>query len=297
MMTCFPHRPSAFRPALAIAAAALFGASAAGGQQTFPAPATAAPEAGAPAYADLADLLLASTVVADVTVRSTARIKGAEAASAPAGTQRQYVEADVNALLRSPAPLPPRVGYLFDVPLDARGRAPKLKKSRVLVFARPVPGSSGQLQLAARDAQAPWSPAAEARVRRIARELASADAPPAITGVGQAFHVPGSLPGEGETQIFLRTADNRPVSLSVLRRPGEERRFAVALSEIIDEAAGPPRRDTLLWYRLACALPAQLPATATGQLDDQNAALAREDYGFVLQRLGPCGRTRTAITG
>src|SRR3546814_1145016 len=39
----------------------------------------------------------------------------------------------------------------------------------------------------------------------------AADAPPVITGVGCAFHVPGSLPGEGETQIFLATADGSPV--------------------------------------------------------------------------------------
>ena len=68
--------------------------------------------------------------------------------------------------------------------------------------------------------------------------------------IGNAFHVAGSLPGEGETQMFLTTADARPVSLSILRRPGEQPRWAVALAEIVDEAAGPPQRDTFLWYRL-----------------------------------------------
>ena len=110
-----------------------------------------------------------------------------------------------------------------------------------------------------------------------------------MTGVGAAFHVPGSLPGEGETQIFLQTADARPVSLSVLRRPGEEPRWAVALGEIVDEAATPPARDTLLWYRLACFLPATLPQASTASLEEADARQASEDYAFVLARLGACG--------
>lgn len=283
-----PRRP--LRAALALALAAPLHA-----QTPAPTPA-AAPEEGAPPYADMADLLLASPVVADATVRRAARIKGAEAAGAPAGAQRFYLEADLGALIRSPGALPSRVGYLFDVPLDARGRPPKIKGARVLLFARPVPGAADQLQLSAPDAQLPWTPAADARARRIARELAAADAPPAVTGVGDAFHVPGALPGEGETQVFLRTADARPVSVTVLRRPGEERRWAVALSEIVDEAAGPPGPDTLLGYRLSCGLPPALPPESTARLGEADAARAREDYAFVLGRLGPCGRTRAPVS-
>lgn len=259
-----------------------------------PAGLTTASEAGAPPYADLADLALASPVIADATIRSTARIKGAEAAGVAPGFARFYVEADLGSLIRAPGALPPRIGYLLDAPLDARGRPPKLKKQRVLLFARPVSGSAGQLQLAARDAQLSWTAATDVRARRIARELADADAPPAITGLGNAFHVPGALPGEGETQVFLQTADARPVSITVLSRPGEARRWAVALSEIVDEAAGPPARDTLLWYRLACGLPSELPSTSTAQLGPEDAARAQADYRYVLQQLGPCGRTRAA---
>ena len=253
---------------------------------------TVASEVGAPAYADLVDLALASPVIADATIRSVARIKRAEAVGVRPGFARFYVEADLGSLVRAPGALPPRIGYLLDTPLDARGRPPKLKKQRVLLFARPVSGSAGQLQLAAPDAQLPWTAAAEARTRRIARELADADAPPAITGLGNAFHVPGALPGEGETQVFLQTADARPVSITVLSRPGEARRWAVALSEIVDEAAGPPVRDTLLWYRLACGLPRDLPSASIAQLGPEDAARAQADYRYVLQQLGPCGRTR-----
>jgi len=251
----------------------------------------AGPGAG-PTYADLVDLTLASPVIADATIRSTTRIKGAEAAGVAADRQRLYVEADVTALVRGQAGLPPRIGYLLDAPTDDRGRAPKLKKARVLLFARPVANLAGQVQLSAPDAMLPWSPGIDGQVRAIARAVVASDAPPAITGIGNAFHVPGALPGEGETQIFLIAAGGRPVSLSILRRPGEQPRWAVALSEIVDEAAGPPARDTLLWYRLACSLPAALPDAATAQLDPANAVIAREDYGFVLAQLGPCERRR-----
>lgn len=248
--------------------------------------------AAAPAigYADAADLVLTSPVILDATIRSAAKIKGAEAASAPPGTQRFYVTADIAAVLRSPGAMAPSVGYVYDAPLDAAGRAPKLKKLRVLAFARPLPG--GQVQLIGAGAQRAWTPALDALVRRIAGEVVSRDAPPVVRGVGNAFHVPGSLPGEGETQIFLATADGRPVSLSVLRRPGEQPRFAVALSEIVDDAAAAPRRDTLLWYRLACFLPRALPERSVATLEGADAEQARADYQFVLESLGPCGRSR-----
>ena len=249
-----------------------------------------------PGYADLADLVLSAPVIADVTIRSATAIKGTEAAGVAPGHQRFYIEADVGTLIRGAGGLPARVGYLFDAATDARGRALKLKKMRVLIYARRVPNAADQLQLVAPDAQLPWTPDTEQRSRTIAREALSADAPPVITGVGNAFYVPGSLPGEGETQIFLTTANNRPVSLSVLRRPGEERRYAVALSEIVDESAAPPARDTLLWYRLACALPESLPDRSTASLGPENAQAAREDYRFILQKLGRCGRERQMPT-
>ncbi|WP_375420351.1 hypothetical protein [uncultured Sphingomonas sp.] len=270
--------------ALLIAAAPLASAPPAQAQ------ALSAPLAAGPSYADLADLVIAAPVIADATIRSATLIKGPEAANVTPGHARFYAEADVAALIRGLDGIAPRIGYVVDVPLDARAKPPKLKKQRVLLFARPVSGSPGQVQLVGASAQLAWSADSDARTRRIAGELAAAEAPPAITGVGNAFHVPGALPGEGETQIFLTTADNRPVSLSILRRPGEQPRWAVALSEIVDEAAAPPARDTLLWYRLACTLPAALPERSTASLEAADASVAREDYAVVIAALGACGR-------
>lgn len=256
--------------------------------QLIPAPGESA--AVAPSYADFADLVLAAPLVIDATVHSTAWITGPEAANVKPGFARLYVEADVNALIRGTAAMPPRIGYVVDLPADARGRPPRLKKVRVLLFARPVSGRPDQVQLVAPDAQRHWTPAAADLTRRIAQETVAPDAPPVITGVGNAFHVPGSLPGEGETQIFLSTADGRPVSLDILRRPGEQPRWSVALSDVTDSAAQAPQHDTLLWYRLACALPPRLPDSSLASADPGDAAKAREDYQFVLRSLGPCDR-------
>lgn len=215
-------------------------------------------------------------------------MKDAEAPGLTPGRARFYIEADVLALIRGTGALPARVSYLADVTLDSRGKPPKLKKLRVLLFARMIAGQAAQIQLTGADSQRAWSPALDAQVRGITRETLAADAPPAITGIGNAFHVPGSLPGEGETQIFLTTATNLPVSLQILRRPGEQPRWSVSMGDIVDEAAGAPPKDTLLWYRLACGLPAQMPASSLESEAPDNARIAREDYATVRRELGPC---------
>ncbi len=252
---------------------------------------TIVPADPAPPYAQVADLVLRSPVIIDATIRRTQTLKGVEAAGAAPGRVRLYVEADVLALVRGTDSVPARIGYLLDVIPDARGKIPKLNRLRVLLYARAVPGKANQIQLTGLDSQRPWAPALDTLSRQIATEALAPDAPPIVTGVGNAFHVPGSLPGEGETQIFLTTRDNRPVSLSILRRPGEQPRWSVALSEIVDEAAAAPVRDTLLWYRLACALPAQLPPASLEKMSGSDAATAQEDYTFVIRSLGRCNRS------
>jgi len=232
-------------------------------------------------------LVLGAPLIVDARIRSAVRIKGAEAANVAQGSARFYIEADVTGVIRGSA-VAQRIGYVADLPLTERGREPKLKKQRVLLFARPVAGRPDQVQLAAREGQHGYSAELDSLVRGIVRETIAADAPPAITGVGNAFHVPGSLPGEGETQVFLQTANGAPVSLQILRRPGEQARWSVSLGDIVDESAGPPRTNTLLWYRLACGLPRQLPAESLESVDGANAAIAREDYAMVLAALGPC---------
>ncbi|WP_374127454.1 hypothetical protein [Sphingomonas sp. 28-62-11] len=280
------RRRQAIGAALLLLAAAA--PSALAQRRAVPVPAPVA--APAPPYAVVADLVLRSPVIIDSTIRSAEKLKGPEAIGAPPGYARLFVQADVLALVRGTDSVPARIGYILDVLPDTRGKIPNLRKLRVLLFGRPVPRSANQIQLTGPDSQRLWTPALDALSRRIATDALAADAPPEVTGVGNAFHVPGSLPGEGETQIFLTTRDTRPVSLSILRRPGQQPSWAVSLTEIVDESAAPPARDTLLWYRLACALPVQLPAIAVEKMSADDAANAVRDYGFVLQSLGPCTR-------
>jgi hypothetical protein len=244
-------------------------------------------------YADLADLALAAPVAAHVEVRNSVRLKQAEAGGAAPGLTRFYVEADVISLIRGAQGLPARISYLVDLPADPGGKAPSIRrKSQFILLASTVAGRSGELQLVAPDAQIPFLPTRADRLRSILKEAADPGAPPRITGLGRAFHVRGSLPGESETQIFLQTADGRPVSLSVLRRPGETPRWAVALSEIVDDAAEPPVRESLGWYRLACTLPPALPAASLGDADPDSASAIKSDYRLIKQQLGPCTRSR-----
>ncbi|HLZ77704.1 MAG TPA: hypothetical protein VKQ09_00075 [Sphingomonas sp.] len=246
-------------------------------------------------YADLADLALAARVTVVATVHDAIRLKGPDAASVAPGFTRFYVDGDVNSLIAGSNGVPARVSWLVDMPLDAANRPPRLKKQKLILLARTIPGKPGTLQLVARGAQLAWSPTLEERLRAILQEANSASAPPVVTEVGHAFHVAGSIPGEGETQIFLKTADNRPVSLNIQRHPGEDPRWALSLGEIVDDTAAAPQRDTLLWYRLACALPRALPTDAVADQTPEDAAQARDDYRLVLSSLGSCGRTTTRL--
>ncbi len=259
---------------------------------TAPAESQAQPAAG-PTYADLADLALAAPVAAQVRVTDSAPVKAERAPGLKPGMARFYVEAAPVSLIRSPQSLPARLSYLVDLPRDSKGKAPKLRKgSEFLLLAAPVAGKPGELRLAAADAHIPFTAERASTLRSIVREASSASPPPRIAGIGRAFHVPGAIRGESETQIFLQTAEGTPVSLTVLRRPGETPQWAVALSEIVDEAAEPPAPGTLLWYRLACGLPRALPRQSLAEADAEGAAAIQADYRLVLERLGPCARTR-----
>ena len=238
-------------------------------------------------YVQLADMALAAPVVISADIVSALPLKGEAAAGVAPGETRYYVRAVARALVSGRADLPPTLNYLVDLPNDARSKPLKLKNIPVLLLATP-PTAAGDLRLIGPHAQVPRTPENDAQLRAILQAKVAPDAPPAITGISRAFHVPGSLPGESETQIFLRTADARPISLNVLRRPGQAPHWAVALTEMVDDSAAPPARDTLLWYRLACELPSTLPDAALAGLSDEDAAATKADYGVVLAGLGPC---------
>ncbi len=243
------------------------------------------------AYADVADFALASSVVAHVKIRKAQRLKGALAAGVAAGRFRYLITADMIALIRAPSALAKRLSYLIDIRTDSAGRPATRMKGEVIVFA--LPGRPGELRLIAPDAQISYSPELAQTARAIMVEAARPDAPPKVTGVGTAFHAPGNLTGEGETQIFLEAEGNRPVSLNIRRRTGAAPRWFPSADDMVDESAAPPRRNTLLWYRLACFLPPTLPASALADIDPAQTGNVTADYSLVISGLGACQRLWT----
>lgn len=243
-------------------------------------------------YADLADLADGADLVLKAQIRKQAQLKPERAVGVRPGYARLYIEANTIELLSGSIPVGESLRYLVDVPLDAKGRAPKLKKTEVILFTRPPSGRRGDLQLVNPTAQLAWSPQLETNLRSILGELVAADARPSITGVRDALSIAGNLAGESETQIFLSTANDGPVSLTIIRRPGQAPVWGVSWSEIVDQAARPPRPQTLEWYRLACFLPADLPRAANLSDSSEARQRAAADYRYVRQQLGSCPRVR-----
>jgi hypothetical protein len=246
-----------------------------------------------PSYADLADLADSSALVVHATVRSLSRVKDERAPGLGVGQGRFYVQAKTRGLLIGNQGIGDSLAYLVDLPLDSRGKPPSLKKRDVIVFARPVPGRPGELQLVGRNSQIPYSESALALLRPILAGLVAADAPPRVTGVREIIHVPGNLAGSGETQIFLSTASGAAASITVVHQPGGPPAWGVSFSELVAADGSKPAPDTLEWYRLACFLPDSL----SSGVNLSEGATARQqaiaDYRMVLGDLGPCGRTRS----
>ncbi len=250
-------------------------------------------EAPAITYADAADLVLISPIIVDVTVGKTTTIDREDARGLRPDSARVLVTATVNTLLRGTGGIPSDVQFLIDVPADSKGRAPKMKGQRLFVFARPVQGKPNWLQPVLADSVVGFSAANDALIREATREAVAINAPPAITGIGQAFHFPGTIAGEGETQIFLETKGGAPVSINVASRSGATPLWNVSLGEVVDTQARAPEKDTLLWYRLACgSLPASLPVDSLSSKTQAANMKADADYRFVRQALGTCPRTR-----
>lgn len=243
-------------------------------------------------WADLADLADSAPLVVRAQLRKLTQVEPERARGVRPGHGRFYIEARTEALIAGTGALGEDLRFLADLPLDPKGKPPKLKKTSAVLFARGVPGRPGELQLVQPDAMTGWDPATDSRLRSILSELLGGSAPPRVTGVREAIFVPGNLQGEGETQLFLATRGGEPAAITVIHSPGERPHWSVSFSEAIDTSGRPPQRETLAWYRLACFLPSTLPATAHVSATPADREQAAEDYGLVRAQLGPCQRNR-----
>ncbi|WP_426164835.1 hypothetical protein [Sandarakinorhabdus sp. DWP1-3-1] len=243
----------------------------------------AVPGNAAPGYADLADLTLAAPVIVRATIARAERIADKDSPGLAPGHARLLISAAVDASLVAPGAIPATLQWLWDAPLDARGKVPKPKGQAILAWIA-APGPDGKTRLITRDAQQPWDTAIETRTRAIAVEARSG-AVPIVTGVTNGFRADGTVPGESESQFFLSTRTGRGLTMVVTAKPGQARSVAVSTGDVIDESAAMVKAETLLQYRLACTLPAKLPAAAGGG----DPALAA-DWQAALAAIGPCGR-------
>ena len=261
-------------------------------QTISPVPPSLAVQAQNASYADVADLVTISPLIVDATIRNLQKIAPEQAVGVPANLQRTLIEADVTALIRGQGGVTPRVRFVLDIPKDAKGKIPKLKKQRMFILGSSVTGRPGEVRLARPNALIEWSVANDILVRAVTKEAVLIDAPQRVTAITSAFYSAGTVLGEGETQVFLKTERDQPMSLSILSRPGQEKRWAVSTAEVIDESATAPARNSLLWYRLACGLPRSLSFELVESAQSDDAARAQADYKFVIDSLGPCGRKR-----
>jgi hypothetical protein len=243
-------------------------------------------------YADLVDLSDSAPLVLRAQIRRQSLVEPERTRGLRPGWGRVYVQANVEALLYGKTAVREAQAYLVDMPIGPQGKPAKLTKTSVLLFARPVPGRPGELQLVAPDAQVPTNAARDAQVRGIISELLAPGAPGKIGGVREAINVAGDLAGEGETQLFLNTRDGSPVAITVSRKTGEAPRWNVSFSEVVETEAKPPAADTLAWYRLACFLPRRLPQGVNLSESAAEKQQAEADYLLVLRELGQCRRTR-----
>ncbi|MEO0500109.1 MAG: hypothetical protein AAF205_06065, partial [Pseudomonadota bacterium] len=237
---------------------------------TLPA-AAQTPVLPAPGQADFADLTLNARTILSARIDKTKRVKEKRAPGLAPGFGRLLVRANVESVVAAPSAVPGRIEYLVDLPLDARGKVPEIEERKVLLFLDRE-HAPGEFVLSHKYGQQMWSVERETVAKRFAAERVD----PAMLALKperilSAFNVPGTLPGESESQIFIETESGNPMSLVILNRPDQEPRYAIATSDIIDASAAPPEAGSLAATLLACDLPETLPDTV---LEERPAEMA-----------------------
>ncbi len=276
---------------LKIGASALFLAVTSPAIAATTTPVTYAVPADTTSYADVADLVVIAPLIIDAKIRSVKKVPAEQAIGVPVNMQRFLVEADVQGLIRGTGGITPQVRFVLDLAKDSRGKLPSVNKQRLFLMAN-YTNTPGNIKLVRPDALIQWSAGNDILLRSITKEAVRIDAPVQVTGIGNAFHNPGTLLGDGETQIFLKTANNQPMAITVLSQQAVGKSWSVSTSELIDETSSAPKKDSLLWYRLACGLPKSIPDIAFETNATESRSAARADYVFVIKSLGPCDRQR-----
>lgn len=246
-----------------------------------------APSTG-PSYPDLVELSKRAGMVIKARVQTISRLDPAQVRNPTALNDRFYAEAQTEALIYGRQGIGASLRYLVDLPADR----PELSGRDVLLFAWRVPDKAGDIKLVDPTAQVLWSPVQESRVRSILTELVVSGAPSPVTRVRELMFVPGTLAGQGQTQIFLDTKGGRSAAITVRHQPGSAPSWGVSFAQVAAGTGAPPPHDSLAWYSLACFLPAYPPAAANVSRSSARQEQALNDYRMVVTSLGTCNRTR-----
>ena len=203
----------------------------------------------------------------------------------PLPRRRRYRRADSRR--RRPAganPLPRRSAERLARPAGATAAAQRMAAPRRRARRRARP-SSGSPR---RTPSSPTRPRPPSGCARSCAKRPRADAPPRITGIGRAFHVAGlAARRERDPDSSCRPTNNRPISISVLRRPNEQPRWAVSLTEVIDERR--PRRRATPCSGIAspARCPPQLPRQSLSEASAEEARAIEADYRLVMDEPRP----------
>ncbi len=241
-------------------------------------------------YDDIMSITLESELVVDVIAKKIKNLPASQSIGVRPDRKRILIIGEVQSLIRGKNGLNSEVRFLFDAPIDSRGKIPKLKKIRFIAFGRHVTGRSDFIRLTRTASMMRYSDRLNDRVRSSIREANAAKAPQKITSISSAFHSPGTIIDEGESQIFLETEFGQPMAISVISKRDQNRRWSVSTSEVIDINATEPVRFSLLGFRLACSLPRTLNPSTIESSNQKDRAKLLSDYKLVIDSIGPCER-------
>ncbi|MDF2640286.1 MAG: hypothetical protein K0R64_3270 [Novosphingobium lindaniclasticum] len=241
-------------------------------------------------YVDTVELSKKAELIVLARVTHMEPVTPANSGSLSPVHRRYYAEANTRALLYGQNGIGGSLRYLVDLPADASPSAADLTNKDIFLFASHVPGRPAELKLVEPTAQQLWSPERESRLRAVLRSLVSPRRSAPVTRVRELAFVPGSLAGEGLTQIFLDTKKGR-ATISVRHQPDNRKTWGVSFTEVAGRDPLPPAQETLEWYDLACFLPPSPPQSAYVSGTFAAKQQAYSDYRMVLASLGPCERS------
>jgi hypothetical protein len=239
-------------------------------------------------YARLARSYLNESMVAYVRIRDSKKLPKTIAPAAP-GRSKFLVEAEVIRILKAPNAVNGRFLYLYEGPLDGKGKAPNFKKLELLVFLRPMNDLAVPFLLQTPDNQLPWSTDTESRLRAIAVEAQNPELRRIkLTGVQSAFTTDADDPYVHMTQFLFANRDGTVIGATMRVKPDGTGDVIHSSAEFLGNGER-LQANTLMWYHFACTTPAQLPAEVLAdQPTDAEQATVIKDYVTFKKALGVC---------